>query len=73
MKYKLPRQILNRDISAVISRAVRKQELALFRASRNHLKEIAEVSRAIVKRGLPVYLVCKKLPHGLGSGIFFTS
>ena len=38
--------------------------------SKNNLKELAEASKVIEKKGLPKYLVCKKLPHGLGFGIF---
>lgn len=70
MKYKLPRQILTPEVSALISRIVRKQRIAVVRANKTHLKEISEVSRAIAKSGLPKYLVCRKLPDGLGHGIF---
>ena len=70
MKFKLPRQIVNPEIYKIVSREVRKQKVYVIRASINHLKEIVEVSRAIETNGLPKHLVCKKLPRGLGFGIF---
>lgn len=70
MKFKLPSQILNTEISKIVSREVRNQKIPVLRADKNNLKEIAEVSRAITKHGLPKNLVCKKLPNGLGYGIF---
>jgi len=40
------------------------------RLTKGNLKEIIAVSRSIKKSGLPKNLVCKKLPGGLGYGIF---
>lgn len=70
MKFKLPRQIPNQEIYRIISREIRKQKLYVLCASKNHLKEIAEVSCAIEQSGLPKHLICQKLPRGLGFGIF---
>lgn len=70
MKYKLPRQIINQTITRIISREMRKQKIVVSVASKNHLKEIAEISEAIEKWSLPKYLVRKKLPFDLGFGIF---
>lgn len=70
MKFKLARQILRPEISKVISREMRKQKFPLSRISKKELKELAELARIIETQGLPSYLVCKKLPHDLGSGIF---
>ena len=70
MKYQLPYQAMDRMVRNIVAREVKKQKLPLLRATEKHLKELAEVSACIVKRGLPPYLVCKKLPDGLGYGIF---
>lgn len=70
MRFNLPRQLVDQEITKIISREVRKQRINVLRASKNNIKEIAEVSEAIEKRGLPKYLICKKLPHDLGHGIF---
>lgn len=70
MKFKLPCQVGDQSISAIISREIKKQKIRILRASQRHLKEIAEVSEEIKKLGLPKYLVCKKLPGDFGHGIF---
>ncbi len=70
MKFKLPCQIGEQDIVGIISREIKKQKIRVLRASQKDLKEIANVSEQIRKHGLPNYLVCKKLPQGLGHGIF---
>jgi hypothetical protein len=54
----------------IISREVRKQKIYTPKADKNKLKQIAEVSHAIEKEGLPKNLVRKKLPKALGYGIF---
>jgi hypothetical protein len=70
MRFRLPSQIINQEMRRIVSEEVRKQKVDVLRATRNNLKEIAEVSRAIVKHGLPKNLICKKLPGTLGYGIF---
>lgn len=70
MEFKKPRQILPQEISKIISREIKVQKIKVLRASKLMLKQIAEISEAIKKNTLPCYLVCKKLPHNLGSGIF---
>jgi hypothetical protein len=70
MKFKLPRQIYNQTIYAIASREVRKQKINVLRATKKHMREIAEICRIIEKQGLPESLVCKKLPNKLGFGIF---
>ena len=70
MKYKLPRQILSKEQISIASKEIRQQKIYVLRATKNELKEIIEVSRAIKKHGLPKNLVRKKLPGGLGYGIF---
>lgn len=66
----MPFQIIDPAIFKVILREARKQKLSLLRASEQHLKELAEVAHSIKHKGLPEYLVCKKLPNDLGYGIF---
>jgi hypothetical protein len=70
MKFKLPRQIINQEICKIISKEVRKQGVDVLRASNNNLRELIEVSRAITEHGLLQNLLRKKLPGGLGYGIF---
>lgn len=70
MKFKLPRQIASEELYEMISKEVLRQKLKLLKASQVQLQEIAEVSRVIAKQGIANNLVCKKLPDGLGSGIF---
>lgn len=70
MKYQLPRHILKPDIISVIQREIRRQKIEVIRLNKKNLQELAQVCRAIEEKGLPSNLVCKKLPDGLGSGIF---
>ena len=70
MNFKLPRQILNKEVTKIISTEVRKQRIYVERANKEDLKEIAQVARAIRKKGLPHHFVRRKLPKGLGYGIF---
>jgi hypothetical protein len=70
MEYKLPRPIINPEIRRIVSKEVRKQKVDVLLANKDNLKEIAEISRAITEHGLSKNLICKKLPGGLGHGIF---
>ncbi|MBS3904477.1 MAG: SET domain-containing protein [Simkania sp.] len=70
MKFNLPRQIVCQEIRGIISREMRKQKMTIPCASRERLKEIAKISKAIEQWSLPKYLVCRKLPYDLGQGIF---
>ena len=70
MKYKLPRQLFDQATLQIISREIRKQKIEVLRISKQNLKELFLVCKAIQETGLPENLVCKKLPKGLGSGIF---
>lgn len=70
MKYKLPRQIIDQKIIDTIVKEARKQNINTLRATTTHLKEIAKIAHAIETRGLSEHLLCKKLPHELGYGIF---
>lgn len=70
MEYKLAAQIGDQNLLGIISREIKKQRISVPPASKKQLKEIAAVSKQIQKNGLPEYLVKKKLPKGLGFGIF---
>lgn len=70
MKFKLPRQVLDPEIVKIAKREIKKQKIEVLRAGKKIQKELAEICKAIKDKGLPDYLVCKKLPNGLGSGIF---
>ena len=70
MRYNLPRQILSPEVRKIIIREMRKQKITVPKATKKDLKEIFQVTQEILKTGLPKYLVCKKLPHHLGRGIF---
>lgn len=70
MKFKLPNQVGDQGLFGIISREIKNQKIFVARASKTHLKQIAEISRRIQQDGLPEYLVRKRLPQGLGHGIF---
>lgn len=70
MKFKLPRQIGHEEISAIIKKAVDKQQIIVTRTTPARLLQLQKVALAIKNEGLPHYLVCKKLPEALGHGIF---
>jgi hypothetical protein len=70
MRFKLPCQIGEHKFKEIISREIKKQKIPILRTHKKRLHEIATVSKQIRQQGLPPYLVCKKLPQGLGHGIF---
>ncbi len=70
MKYRLPRQILSRELVQVAAREVVRQEMAVSRASKEHLRELAGIAQSIESEGLDKKFVCKKLSRELGHGIF---
>lgn len=70
MNFKLPRPIFPEEMSRILSREICRQRIVVMRLSTKRLKELESVCKEIEKEGLPKYLVCKKLPKKLGSGIF---
>ncbi len=70
MKFKLARPIFSAEIEKIVRREMKKDKKGLPRASRENLRELADVSKVIAEKGLPEHLLCKKLPHNLGRGIF---
>jgi hypothetical protein len=70
MKYRLPRQIFSEPIVKIILREIKRQKLEILKPTKRELEELSLVCKAIIEKGLPDYLVCKKLPNNLGSGIF---
>jgi hypothetical protein len=69
-KFKLPRPLLNPRMLKVAAKEVRRQKVVVLRANRFELQELAEITREIESRGLPKNLIRKKLPGGIGHGIF---
>jgi hypothetical protein len=70
MKYRLPRQIIDPQICEVIAWAIRETDCPVTRAPNKRVKELADVCQVIQHQGIPKHLICKKLPHNLGRGIF---
>jgi len=70
MKFKLPRQILSKELMKIVSREMRKQKIDFPKISRSEVTQLARISKEICKRGLPKNLICKKLGQDLGYGIF---
>ncbi len=70
MRFKLPFPLVDQSISALIISEIKKQKLSIPRTSKEVLHQIAKIAEEIKRTGLPKYLVCKKLPRGMGRGIF---
>ncbi len=71
MKFNLPRPVMDDEkLNQVALREIRRQKIEVSRATQKNLRELAEVCKAIEESGLPDNLICKKLPDGLGMGVF---
>ncbi len=72
MKYKLPRQIYVQDVSKIVAREIKEQEIDLAPLPRKNLKELVAVSEVILEKGLPEKFILKKLEghEHLGYGLF---
>lgn len=70
MEFRLARQISTPEANAVIQREVKKTDPYTTKLTKKNLAELAQVSKEIEEIGIPKHLVCKELPHDLGSGIF---
>lgn len=70
MKYKLPRQSCKLDLTTILTREIKKQELEVIALTKKHQAQLKEIGEIIATKGLPSYLVLQKLPHNLGHGIF---
>lgn len=68
--YRLPRQVLNRQIIEIICREMRRQKITFSCATAKELKEIAGIIKTIKEEGMPKYFICKNLGSDLGKGIF---
>lgn len=66
MKFKLQRQEINKDLLVFCSSKIKD----VPRASKRIVKGMPKILSEIRKRGLPSYLVVKKLKGKLGSGVF---
>lgn len=70
MNFRLPRQIITLELKRIVSREMRKQNLSFARPSKKDLLHMLRLTRTIKNKGLPSYLVRKKLKGKLGYGIF---
>lgn len=70
MKFCLPRQTPLKGIHSLIAREAKKQKLRLLRLTKKQKKEAERIGSEIDSHGLPLHLVCKKLPGVFGKGIF---
>lgn len=70
MKYKLPRQKIDPQLTLFGSKKIREEKIHVPRASSRHLSQIGEISIEIQKRGVPKRLIVRKLVGKLGFGVF---
>lgn len=70
MKYVLPRQEINQSLIDLCLKKIKQNRIYIPRATKETLKELAEVLEEIRKNGLPRHLVVKNLKRNLGHGIF---
>ncbi|MEI8300747.1 MAG: SET domain-containing protein [Chlamydiota bacterium] len=70
MRFKLPRQLLDDQIKKILYREMKSQGLNLATLPKKYIQDLIKVMTTVEQKGLPSHLVCKKLPHNLGSGIF---
>jgi hypothetical protein len=70
MKFKMPRPVITPEINLIARRAIRVQKIYVPAATKKNLKEIAQISGEIKKKGLPSYFVVRKLKGKLGHGVF---
>lgn len=71
MKYNLPRPLHKQtNISDIIERELVRQDSPLEYISKKSMQELADVVKSIQKKGLPDYLVLKKVSDEVGHGIF---
>lgn len=69
-RFSLPRPIIPESMLDIIEKEIQRQDLDVVEADKKQLLELKKVCDEIEKNGLPSNLVCKKLPKGLGYGIF---
>ena len=70
MKFRLERQEINKILSRLGHKKIKEHKLYVPRANQKTVKELAAVLREIHGKGLPSYLVLRKLPKKLGHGVF---
>lgn len=69
-RYRLPRQVFTQEIQEIISREMKKQDIDLASLPKKNLKELVEVSKVIIEKGVPDHLIVKRLSDELGYGVF---
>lgn len=70
MKFNLPRPLFTPPLYEIASKEVKRQKLKVLKATKKQIEELAQLSQVIARQGMPSHLVRKKLPGGLGHGIF---
>jgi len=70
MKFKLPRQIISKEASEIVSRELKRQKIPVHPLLKKDLIAIRSLAKTIRKKGLPKHLIRKKLPDNMGYGIF---
>ncbi len=70
MKYRLPKSVSLQPIDGILTKEFKKQKVAVPPLPKKRWKETALIFRAIQEKGIPDFLVCKKLSDDLGYGIF---
>ncbi len=70
MKFKLPRHDVSKSLLDFCAKRIKKDKIDVPPASRQIVNGMPAILREIRKKGLPNYLVIKKLKGKLGYGIF---
>ena len=70
MKFKLPRIVITPELRDFLTKELKRRGEVIVKADKVTLEEMAEASKAVLSTGIPKNLVRKKLPKGLGYGIF---
>jgi hypothetical protein len=70
MKFKMQRQEIAGDLVSFSSNLIKKNKIDVPRASKKIVNGMPAILKEIKKKGLPNYLVIKKLKKKLGYGVF---
>lgn len=70
MKFRLQRPNISKNLSLFCLKKIKQTKTDFPRATKKIIEELPPILRAIQKKGLPKYLVLKKLEGKLGYGVF---
>lgn len=70
MKFRLPKSISLQPIDGILTKEFKKQKVAVPPLPKSKWKETLAIFEAIQTKGMPEFLVRKKLSNDLGYGIF---